>query len=224
MIIAIVEVQVLFSAPHKAALLLQGCSSFFQNAIVGVMTSPIRKIGIYSGTFDPVHKGHVAFAQAAIISVGLQEMRILPEREPFGKFGVTSFNHRLSMARDMFIDKRMRVLEPQSARVTYDDISYLVQPSNELYLCLGSDVVFGLKTWNSIDSFIKQVRFIIGVRNEKDRHRIHVFMAHMGIEKERYVCISTPASGISSSQVRLDISLADKKIQDYIQRHQLYTV
>src|SRR5689334_19364766 len=55
-----------------------------------------RKIGIFSGTFDPVHMGHVAFALEAKEDLGLDEVIFLPELSPRLK-EPTAIRHRYTM-------------------------------------------------------------------------------------------------------------------------------
>jgi cytidyltransferase-like protein len=55
------------------------------------------RIGIYSGTFDPVHAGHMAFALQAMQEAKLDRLYFLPERRPRYKQGVEHFAHRVAM-------------------------------------------------------------------------------------------------------------------------------
>ena len=57
----------------------------------------MSKVGIFSGTFDPVHAGHIAFALEAMESAGLDKVYFLPESMPRRKSGVTHYAHRLAM-------------------------------------------------------------------------------------------------------------------------------
>jgi nicotinate-nucleotide adenylyltransferase len=43
------------------------------------------KIGIYAGTFDPIHNGHIEFAQAAIRDTELERVIVIAEKEPYRK-------------------------------------------------------------------------------------------------------------------------------------------
>src|SRR4051812_40769392 len=56
-----------------------------------------KRIGIYAGTFNPVHTGHVAFALQAVKEANLDEVYFVPERQPRGKAGVEHFGHRVAM-------------------------------------------------------------------------------------------------------------------------------
>src|SRR3954451_17379308 len=56
-----------------------------------------QRIGIFAGSFDPIHKGHIAFALKAAESAELDEVYFLPEQRPRGKEGITHISHRLAM-------------------------------------------------------------------------------------------------------------------------------
>src|SRR3989344_4473010 len=55
------------------------------------------KVGIYPGAFDPVHEGHVAFAQLVIAQHGLDKVFFLPEPTPRYRQAVKAYEHRLAM-------------------------------------------------------------------------------------------------------------------------------
>ena len=57
------------------------------------------RVGIYPGAFDPVHKGHIAFALAAITAHQLDKVFFLPEPSPRHKQGVKALDHRVEMVR-----------------------------------------------------------------------------------------------------------------------------
>src|SRR4051812_5853101 len=57
------------------------------------------RIGIYAGTFDPVHAGHMSFALHARQMAGLDEVYFLPERTPRHKPQAEHYGHRVGMLR-----------------------------------------------------------------------------------------------------------------------------
>ena len=70
------------------------------------------RIGIYAGTFDPVHIGRVTFALQSLEAAKLDEVYFLPERRPRGKATPEHFGHRVGMLkRALEPHERLRVLE-----------------------------------------------------------------------------------------------------------------
>jgi len=59
----------------------------------------MTRVGIYPGTFDPVHVGHIAFALQAMKSAKLDYLYFLPERSPRRKTDITHYGHRVAMLR-----------------------------------------------------------------------------------------------------------------------------
>src|SRR5687768_15392849 len=57
----------------------------------------LKKVGIYAGTFDPVHEGHLAFAREAAAQYGLDKVFFLVEPNPRRKQGVKALEHRNEM-------------------------------------------------------------------------------------------------------------------------------
>lgn len=58
----------------------------------------MKKIGIYIGAFDPIHDGHIKFAQDALNTHSLDKLYFLVEPTPRHKQGVKALNHRVNMA------------------------------------------------------------------------------------------------------------------------------
>jgi cytidyltransferase-like protein len=56
-----------------------------------------NKIGLFSGTFDPVHKGHIEFALKAQNKCDLEHIYFMPEESPRRKESVTDLEHRQNM-------------------------------------------------------------------------------------------------------------------------------
>src|SRR5258706_12226030 len=81
-----------------------------------------KHIGIYSGTFDPVHPGHIAFAREALQTCKLDEVIFLPEQTPRGKEAVTDLSHRIALLERALADEpNMRILKLQSPQFTVAD-------------------------------------------------------------------------------------------------------
>jgi nicotinate-nucleotide adenylyltransferase len=57
----------------------------------------MKKIGIYIGAFDPIHEGHISFAESALVTHKLEKIYLLVEPSPKHKQGVKALEHRVNM-------------------------------------------------------------------------------------------------------------------------------
>ncbi len=193
------------------------------------------RIGVYSGTFDPIHRGHIAFSQAAIRACGLDEVVLLPERRPRNKHNVTDILHRIALIeRATEAITSLRVLDLPSEQFTVKDtlpeLRSLLGNTPMVFL-VGSDVVrtFAYR-WEGLELLFNDVSFAISVRADDDADEIAAIMAQL--EKEyrtliRYTCIHTSDADLASSQLRdgsADMSrLPNPTMLDYIHKHGLYS-
>ncbi len=119
-----------------------------------------RKTGILGGTFDPVHNGHLALAQAAGNLCDLSEVMLLPAAVPPHKQGqnVSDFSHRaemLAIASQGNSLLHVSTLENMlsSPSYTIDTLMYLELHSVgevEFYFIIGADAFLDLPSWYNI--------------------------------------------------------------------------
>src|SRR5438046_2070169 len=128
----------------------------------------MKRVGIYSGTFDPVHIGHVGFALQAIEAAQLDHVVFLPEQVPRGKVGVTDIAHRAAM-----LERTIAPYRQLSLRLLDDVPQFCVQGtlpalrqvfgSDELVLLLGSDVVKTFTDrWANLEDLFANMALAIG--------------------------------------------------------------
>lgn len=101
------------------------------------------QLGIFSGTFDPVHEGHLAAAQRALEQHQLTKVLFVPEAQPRLKSNVTPFAHRwaiLELALKNFDNFELwRADQAQHSQQTLQDIA-AAYPLARLFLMLGQDI------------------------------------------------------------------------------------
>jgi nicotinate-nucleotide adenylyltransferase len=169
-----------------------------------------RKIGIYPGTFDPLHKGHLAFAAEAQIVCELDEVVFLPEGSPREKFGVAGISERMASisAATERIDGSS-VVHLNHERFTVHDTLPLLQQrfaDCELTLFIGSDVVRTfLYRWENLDTLLREMPIAIGMREGDTTDEMATIIG--SLEKDygftiRYTVVNSPYSDVSSTQIR----------------------
>lgn len=192
-----------------------------------------RNIGIYSGTFDPIHPGHIAFAEEAMRACELDEVVFLPEQNPRGKDGVTDMVHRVALIeRATAAIAGLRVVQLASEQFTVQqtlpELRQAFKGSHMTFL-VGSDVARTfLYRWEGLDVLLREAALAIGLRSSDSPGEIGAIMRQISQDYSvavDYTLVSTPEAGMASSHIRngtADMSRLHPSMLEYIQEHQLY--
>lgn len=113
-------------------------------------------LGVFGGTFDPVHYGHLRAADEALDALGLHEVRMIPARDPphRGAPGATAGQRvdmlRLALAEFPRLRLDTREIERTGKSYTFDTLAELraEAPQRPLVLVTGVDAFAGLPTWH----------------------------------------------------------------------------
>jgi nicotinate-nucleotide adenylyltransferase len=185
----------------------------------------VARVGIYSGTFDPVHKGHVSFALEALVQAGLDSVVFLPEREPREKTRVTNFSHRVKMLRLASAEHiALDMVELPDSRFSVQATLPKLQArfGSDLSLLIGSDVVrtFAFR-WPGLTQLLEQVGLVVALRQEDDKREIETLLRQV---EARFILIDSPANRAASSEVRSQGTgeLLHPAVLDYITSQRLY--
>ena len=131
------------------------------------------RVGVFGGTFDPVHVGHLAIAHAALESIPLDRVLfVLAKRSPLKEHGpVASEADRLRMlelavaTEPRFAVSRLE-LDRDGPSYTVDTLERLAQlnRADELFLILGSDAIADLPRWKGPDRIARLATLIVAER------------------------------------------------------------
>ena len=183
----------------------------------------MKKIGIYGGTFDPIHHGHLILGRQACEELGLDRLIFVPAAlSPFKKETHASGEERMSMLRAaiegelLFTvnDCELRRPPPSYSIDTVLEI-HEREPDADLFWLIGADNVSGLNKWHRIDELKKLVQFIVldrACRGEKQPFRV--------IQRN---------IDISATEIRKRVAsggsiryLVPKAVEEIIRREKLY--
>lgn len=185
------------------------------------------RIGVFSGTFDPVHRGHVAFALAALKQCGLDKVVFLPERSPRGKLGVSDFKHRLHMLRlAVRPHRKLSVLALDDMQFTAGRTLPQLQEKYkgaQIVLLLGADVVrtFGFR-WPDLEKLLLSVELAITTRAGESENVVQSFLEALSVPLQA-TFVHGPHAHLSATEVRRgDMGGIEPLVRDYIQQNQLY--
>ena len=163
----------------------------------------MARIGIYPGTFDLIHDGHVAFALSTVAVCGLDTVIFIPERAPRRKTDVSPLVARTGaiierIKNEPLLGVREIADEKFSVATTWPILSSLY-PGDQIVFLIGSDVALGLRSWPDIDTLTSQANFAIGIRRTANHSELDKALATLEIN---YELISTDKSHLSSSMYR----------------------
>jgi nicotinate-nucleotide adenylyltransferase len=129
----------------------------------------LQKIGIYGGTFDPVHHAHLILARVALERFALEKIVFVPTRlSPHKNASVATPEARLQMLRSAIegeaqfeVDDCELQREPPS--YTIDTVEKLRQkyPGAHLFLLIGDDNLAGLPSWRGFEDLRTMVTFVV---------------------------------------------------------------
>jgi nicotinate-nucleotide adenylyltransferase len=190
-----------------------------------------KKIGLFGGSFDPVHNAHLALARHALDELALDELCWVPTGQPWQKAReMTPAVHREAMLRlAIGNDPRSRVerceLQRNGPSYTLDTLLELqaAQGAAQWFLVIGQDQFAGLHTWHGYEELLRRVTLAVAMRPGVQVTADARVLAAPRCE------LQVPAMPISSTEIRarsaagLDIgALVPAAVAQYIHQHRLY--
>jgi nicotinate-nucleotide adenylyltransferase len=136
-----------------------------------------RSVALFGGTFDPIHTGHIAVAQAAQRRFHLDAIYFIPSARPphKTKLSLTPFVHRYAMV--ALVCANHQVFIPSLAEAEMDGatprVYYTIDtvrrfrrehPRDHLYFIVGADQFLELPTWKNYETLLDCCDFIIASR------------------------------------------------------------
>ncbi len=193
---------------------------------------PTRRVGLFGGSFDPVHNAHVALAHAALNALQLDELRWLPAGNPWQKARTTTgAEHRVAMVQlamageSRFVLDRIEI-DRQGPSYTLDTVRALAATAaagTQWLLIIGQDQYSSLHTWRHWQELLDLVTLAVANRPGEARQ------PHPEVQAAAHRMVPLPMLDISSTQVRQraaagqDITqLVPAPVARYIESHGLY--
>lgn len=199
----------------------------------------MERIGIYGGSFNPPHIGHMDVARWAVEVLGLSKMLLIPCNISPGKQMLPGSAdnaqrlHMLELAAAGQEKLQICQLELQRGGVSYtcDTVRQLrgEYPDAELVLCMGADAFCGFDTWKDPEEIIQLASLAVFHRGKKNEDELiqhaEQKLSAMGAKVYR---MENPVTDISSTQLRrlLEFRCADPflcpQVADYIREQGVY--
>lgn len=190
-----------------------------------------RRAGIFGGTFDPVHSGHIEAVQSFLSSGLIDEIWVMLTPDPphkRHKNNHTPYNHRLQMLKLAFQginNVRISTIEKELPQPSYtlQTLSHLTKtyPDTRFFLCLGEDSVSSFHTWHRYRDILKDLSLLAVKRPGADVKEASEDVL------DKTIFLEHKPVNISSTAIRQNESDLEQMVPDnvaaYIEEHQLYS-
>ncbi|WP_322513524.1 nicotinate-nucleotide adenylyltransferase [Chloroflexus sp.] len=197
----------------------------------------VRRLGIYGGTFDPIHFGHLAIVEEARWFCRLDQVLIVPAAaQPLKHGHLAAAHHRLEMVRLACAGNA--ALIPSSLELDRPPPSYTVDtlracrerygPEVELFLITGADAAAELPRWREPDQIARLAQIVVVERPGYRFDENSLFTAVPAV-RDRITVLTGPQLAISSTDLRERLATGrpvryqlPDAVLDYLTRHRLY--
>jgi nicotinate-nucleotide adenylyltransferase len=194
------------------------------------------RLGLFGGTFDPVHYGHLRPVEAARVELELESILILPNPLPPHKQDepLTPYAHRKAMLRlalTEFPALQLADFEEQAIGPAYTTdtlqrvIASLPPGERELWLIIGADSFVEFPRWRDPEAILRQTRIAVLPRPGVDLDNVP------RAYRERVRILNTPLFPISATDIRTRLKsgkptadLLPPAVMNYIRQHRLYSI
>ncbi len=198
------------------------------------------RIGIFGGSFDPVHSEHIRLAESAVKELSLDKLFIMPAHAPPHKAGkvLSPDKERLALCRLAF--SSLPKVEVSDFERTQGGTSYTYLtcrhfqekfPSAQLFWLVGTDMLRDFPTWKNPEEILSLVTLAVCGRNEKagwvEREQENFFQTF----GRKFVYLSYNGADISSTKLRVMAGAGmrlnaymPEEAEKFIQENRLYEI
>ena len=197
------------------------------------------RIGIFGGTFDPVHLGHLAMAEEARLQLELDRVLFVPAGQPWLKEGQTlsAARHRvrmvqLAVASNPYFQVHLEEIERTGPTYTVDTIEALLRQLGSdtgLYFILGLDAIEQFHQWKDPERLLKLCQWVVVQRPGQPSFDWPLFFSRYPGVAERVKLLSVPVIGVSGTEIRRRAAAGisfryqvPEQVAEYIEQHRLY--
>ncbi len=184
------------------------------------------RIGVFVGSFNPPHKGHISLVRHLIKEKIVDKVIIIPTLSYWNKGDLLNLEDRLTMLK-YYENKDIRIdSEFSDRKYTYQILEELKRKYNDLYLIIGADNLIDFDKWKNIEKILENKVIVIKRNNIDIEKELEKF------SKDNFIIVDTHQEmNISSTLIRELIrknnkedlnKYLDYEIIEYIMKKRLY--
>ena len=175
-----------------------------------MLTLKRKAIGIFGGSFDPPHKGHVEISKISLKKIKLKKIYwIITKKNPFKKKPFFSLKQRISRSKKAIKRyKKIQILyldDKIKSSYTINVINYFrkIKKQKNLCLILGSDNLLNFHKWTNWKKIVKLVKLVVFSRKGYDKKSKESVVVKY-LNKKNIIYINNKLINISSSNIKKD--------------------
>ena len=185
------------------------------------LTENNMKLGIYIGSFNPPHIGHIDITNYLLHNKIVDKILIVPTLNYWNKNNLIDIKHRINMLKLIENDKIKIDTKNNKYIYTYELMRKLKEEYKkyELYLIIGADNIIEFNKWKNYEELLNYKIIIM------NRDNIDIYKYIKKYNTNNFIVINDYKSiKISSTEIRnnLNEEFLDKKILKYIKKNKLY--
>lgn len=196
--------------------------------------SSSSRVGLFGGTFDPIHRAHLEVARQSLLQMDLDKVILIPSKHPPHKDeeGLTGAELRYRMVELAIEDREaMEVscveIEREGPSYTVDTLKEMDKIYDEIMFIVGADNLINIKTWKKPEELLRMCPFVVAPRGGvlKEDFQEEIFTG----KDLRFLNMSEIS--LSSTEIRERIAdgqsvdgLVPGKVLDLIEEKGLYRV
>lgn len=198
----------------------------------------MKKIAVFGGTFNPIHKGHINLCLECGKHYQFEKILLIPTNLPPHKEAadLAGNEDRLEMCR--LAVKDYPSLEVSDLEMRMSGVSYTVNtikelrkcyPGYEIYLIIGSDMLFMFHRWYRYEEILENAHLLVGAREPREYEKMAEYVHDVLKKNEKVHVIHIPVIPLSSTFVRDSLRKKEEiseylnpEVYEYIVKNKLY--
>lgn len=195
----------------------------------------MKRIGLFGGTFNPIHNGHLQLAEGALKLFKLDSLYFIPTGKSYHKEVkyMPETEDRLKIL-ELAIEGNAKFLisdcdiKREGPTYTVDTISDIkaIEADARFFWIMGSDALLNILKWKDIEKIAKKTTFLVALRHGQNKQQIEIFRDTLPDFLEGKVLLfEWPIQNISSNEIKKNMiskKYLPEKVYEYIKLKGLY--